>query len=72
MEIKAKHSRKYLPLQVGDKLKIMLKHSKFKERDPIYSDNNYEIEKIEEQEILKLYTVNGRPRLRNELLFIKS
>ena len=69
MGLKAKHSRKYPPLQVGDKVKIMLNYSKFKkERDPLYSDNKYEIEKIEEQENLKLYTVNGRQRLRTELL----
>ena len=70
MELKAKRSRKYPPLQVHDKVKIMLKYSKFsrKERQPLYSDNKYEIEKIEEKENLKEYTVNGRIRLRNELL----
>ena len=51
----------------------MLTYSKCKkERDPLYSDNKYEIEKIEEKENLKLYIVNGRPRLRNELLLMKS
>ena len=32
MELKAKHSRKYPPLEVGNKVKIMLKYSKFKKR----------------------------------------
>ena len=73
MELKAKHFRTYPPLEVGGKVKTMLKYSKSKkERDPLYSDNKYEIEEIEEKENFKLYTVNGRPRLRNELLLIKS
>ena len=69
MELKAKRSRKYPPLQVGDKVKIMIKYSKFrKERDPIFSDNKYEIEKIQEHGNLKFYTVNGKERQRNELM----
>ena len=69
MELKAKHSRKYPDFQVGDKVKIMLKYSKFrKERNPLYSDMKYEIEKIEEKHGLKFYTVNGRERMKNELL----
>ena len=38
-----------------------------KEHDPLYSDTKYEIEKIEEKNGLKLYYVNGRMRLRNEI-----
>ena len=69
MELKAKNQRKYPPLQVGDKVKIMIKYSKFrKERDPLFSDKKYEIEKIEEKGNSKFYTVNGKERLRNELM----
>ena len=39
-----------------------------KEHDPLYSDMKYEIEKIEEKNRLTFYYVNGRMRLRNELL----
>ena len=47
----------------------MLKYSKFrKERNPLYSDMKYEIEKVEEKHGLKFYTVNGRERMKNELL----
>ena len=73
MELKAKNQRTYQPLQVKDKVKIMIKYSKFrKERDPIFSDNKYEIERIEEKGNLKFYTVNGKERQRNELLLVKS
>ena len=47
----------------------MLKYSKGKkEHNPLYSDMKYKIEKIEEKNGLTFYTVNGRPRLRNEIL----
>ena len=39
-----------------------------KEHDPLYSDTKYEIEKIEEKKGLTFFFVNGRMRLRNELL----
>ena len=39
-----------------------------KEHDPLYSDMKYEIEKIEEKNGLTFYYVNGRMRLRNEIL----
>ena len=73
LELRAKRERKYPELKIGDKVKIMLKFDKFrKEHNHLFSDNKYEIEKIEEQQGLKIYTVNGRDRLRNELLLIKS
>ena len=47
----------------------MLKYSKGKkEHDPTYSDTKYAIEKIVEKQGLKFYHVNGRDRLRNEIL----
>ena len=39
-----------------------------KEHNPLYSDMKYKIEKIEEKNGLELYYVNGRMRLRNELM----
>ena len=70
MLMKAKWYRAYPDLNVGDRVKIMLKYDKLnkKEHMPKYSDLKYEIEKIEEKHGLKLYTVNNRERLRNELL----
>ena len=69
LELKAKRDRKYPELKIGDEVKIMLKYSKGKkEHNPLYSDMKYKIEKIEEKNSLKLYYVNGRPRLRNEIL----
>ncbi len=69
MLMKAKRNRKYPELFIGDRGKIMLKYDTFrKEHNPLYSDLKYEIEKIEEKHGLQLYAVNGRCRLRNELI----
>ena len=69
LELKAKRDRKYPPLAVGDRVKIMLRYNKFrKEHNPLYSDTKHEIEKIEQKHGLNVYIVNGRERLRNELL----
>ena len=70
MEVKARRDRRYPELKVGDRVKIMLKFNQFKtEHNPIYSDMTYEIGKIEEKHGLKLYTVDGCQRLRDELIF---
>ena len=51
----------------------MLQYDKCKkEHQPTYSDLKYEIEKIQEKHGLKLYTVNNRERLRNELLLVNT
>ena len=69
--MKAKRDRKYPDFKVGRKVKRKLKYNKMKkEHDPLYSDMKYEIEKLEEKNGLTFYYVNGRPRLRNELLLI--
>jgi len=71
LELKAKRDRRYPELKVGDKVKIMLRYNKFrKEHNPLYSDSKYEIEKIEQKHGLNMYIVNGRPRLKNELIKI--
>ena len=71
LELKAKRDRRYPDLKIGDLVKIMLKYNKMrKEHNPLYSDMKYEIESIEEKHGLKFYKVNGRARLRNELLLI--
>jgi len=74
MLMKAKRNRAYPDLAIGDRVKIMLKYDKLnkKEHMPKYSDLKYEIEKIQEKHGLKLYTVNNRERLRNELLLVNT
>ena len=69
LEMNAKRNRKYPDLAIGDRVKIMLKYDKFhKEHNPRYSDLKYEIENIQEKHGLKLFKVNGRERLRNEIM----
>ena len=69
LELKAKTDRKYPELKIGDEVKIILKYNKMKkEHEPLYSDMKYKIEKIDEKKGLPFYYVNGRMRLRNELL----
>ena len=69
LEIKAKRNRQYPALAVGDRVKIMLKYDKFhKEHNSKFSDITYQIEGITEKHGLKLYTVNNRERLRNEIM----
>lgn len=73
LELKAKRDRKYPPIGVGSKVKILLKYNKFKkEHQPMYSDLKYDVEKIEERHGLKFYFVNGKQRLRSELLLVKN
>ena len=69
MELKAKRNRKYEDLEIGDKVKIMIKKEKnFKERLPLYSTKMFEIENIKKEDGLKLYDVNNKLRTRNEIL----
>ena len=69
LEMKAKHSRPYPDIQLGDLVKIMLKYNKMrKEHNPLYSKTKHEVDNIQDKHGLKLYEVNGRMRLRNELL----
>ena len=69
LEMKAKRGRRYPEVKIGDLVKIMLKYNKFrKESNPLYSDLKYKIDNIEDKDGLTFYDVNGRMRLRNELL----
>ena len=69
MLTKAKGNRIHPSLLPGNKAKILLKYDKFhKEHQPKFSDNKYEIEKIEQKHGINLYKVNNRLLLRNELL----
>ena len=69
LEMKAKHSRPYPDIQLGDLVKIMLKYNKTRmEHNPLYSKTKYEVENIQEKHGSRLYEVNGRMRLRNELM----
>ena len=69
LDVRAKHGRPYPEIKMGDLVKIMLKYNKMrKEHNPLFSKVKYEVESIQEKHGLKLYEVNGRMRLRNELL----
>ena len=69
MKLKARRDRTDPILKIGDKVKIMLIYNKMKkEHNPNFSDMKYEIENIVEKHGFKFYHVNGRDRLRNELL----
>jgi len=71
LEERAKRSRTYPDIKMGDLVKVMLKYNKMrKEHNPLYSKTKYEVEDIQDKHGLKLYEVNGRMRLRNE--WIKS
>ena len=73
LEMKAKRDRRYPEVKIGAFVKIMLKYNKMrKEHNPLYSDLKYKIENIEDKDGLKFYDVNGRMRLRNEVLKVKK
>ena len=71
LELKAKNSRKYPTLQVGDQVKVMRKKAiTEKERSSHWLKEIYTISRIENKLGQKYYYVNGRPAslLRHELL----
>jgi hypothetical protein len=71
LELRAKHHRKYPPLNVGDTVKIMRKKKvNEKERSSFFSDGNFTVEAIAEALGQKYYKVGTRDYLRAELLKI--
>ena len=71
LEMHRKHKRIYPDVKVGDKVRIYTKKPNFsKERVPVWSQNTYEVERIEEKNNQDFYYVTGRDRalLRHEIL----
>ena len=73
MEMKARHSRRYPPIAVGDTVKIYRKRKRGeKERTPVWTEDSYKVERTEEYDGQTYYytSQNRRPYLRHELLKI--
>jgi hypothetical protein len=71
LELRAKHHRKYPPLNVGDTVKSLRKKQvNEKERSSFFSDGNFSVEAIAEALGQKYYKVGKREYLRAELLKI--
>jgi len=74
LELNRKTTRKYPPIEVNDKVRIYKKKGKFdKERVPVWSENTFNVDKIEISMGQKFYYVSGRekPLLRHEILLQK-
>ena len=74
VELGRETTRKYPPIEVNDKVRIYKKKGKFdKERVPVWSENTFNVDKIEESQGQKFYYVAGRdkPLLRHEILLQK-
>jgi len=74
LELGRKTTRKYPPIEVNDKVRIYKKKGKFdKERVPVWSENTFNVDKIETSQGQKFYYVAGRekPLLRHEILLQK-
>jgi len=73
LELGRKTTRTYPPIEVNDKVRIYKKKGKFdKERVPVWSDNVFNVDKIETSQGQKFYYVSSRdkPLLRHEILKI--
>lgn len=73
LELNRKTTRKYPPVEVNDKVRIYKKKGKFdKERVPVWSENVFNVDKIETSQGQKFYYVSARerPLLRHEILKI--
>ena len=71
LELGRKTTRRYPPVEVNDKVRIYKKKGKFdKERVPVWTDNVYNVDKIETSMNQKFYYISGRekPLLRHEIL----
>ena len=64
LETKAKHTRTYKPVEVGDAVKVYRKKKPGfdKEHVSVWSDKNYKVDKIEEVNNQKLYHLAGYPK----------
>ena len=75
LELNRKTTRKYPPIEVNDKVRIYKKKGKFdKERVPVWSENTFNVDKIEISMGQKFYYVAGRekPLLRHEILKVST
>ena len=75
LELNRKTTRKYPPIEVNDKVRIYKKKGKFdKERVPVWSENTFNVDKIEISMGQKFYYVSGRdkPLLRHEILKVST
>ena len=75
LELNRKTTRKYPPIEVNDKVRIYKKKGKFdKERVPVWSENMFNVDKIEISMGQKFYYVSGRekPLLRHEILKVST
>ena len=73
LELKAKHSRKYPNVAIGDYVKLFKKKDKLdKERVPLWSKDNFKVIGIEESMGQQFYKLEGRPKLlqRSEILLV--
>ena len=71
MELRAKHNRKYPPLNVGDKVQILRKKKNTeKERTSHWSVDSYRVTEINKEFDQNYYKVEGMDRdyIRGELL----
>jgi hypothetical protein len=74
LELHRKSKRKYPEIKEGDKVRIYTKKKNFqKERIPVWSENLFTVDKIEEKNNQNFYYLNGRdrPLLRHEILLQK-
>ena len=73
LELKAKHSRKYPNIAIGDSVKVFKKKDKLdKERVPLWSKEVFKVIGIEESMGQPFYKLEGRPKLlqRSEILLV--
>ena len=71
LELRAKHTRKYPDINVGDKVKIYTKKKRFdKERKSVWSSDSYNVEGIESSHGQSFYKTSAsvKPFLRHEIL----
>ena len=75
LELRAKHTRKYPDINVGDKVKIYTKKKRFdKERKSVWSSDSYDVEGTESSHGQSFYKTSARvkPFMRHELLKVNS
>ena len=73
LELKAKFTRKYPTITVGDSVKVFKKKDKLdKERVSNWTKESYKVEEITESIGQPFYKLEGRPKplMRNEILLV--
>lgn len=75
LNLKRKRNRLYPEIKEGDKVRVYTKKKNFqKERVPVWSENLFTVDKIEEKNNQSFYYLSGRdrPLLRHEILLTKA